>query len=151
MEAGSGYLLHWPGKTQAQQEERNSTRSHQASGRAWPGHRLLPPVLHPLWGACCLQFRTCWGGGMGEGMQWSLFKATFVLSAHHFENKPRCSNSEQATPDHSESEEGRLKNIHLRHQCQPGKHVPPGGSAVRKPSLANEDHRSTSSSWVPLR
>lgn len=82
--------------------------------------------------------------GTGGRTQSSLIKPTSVPSAHHSEDKPRCSHSEQAIPVHPEPEERRLKNIHICHQCEPGEHVTPGRPAVGEPPPEDEDHRGMS-------
>lgn len=43
-----------------------------------------------------------------------------LFTVHHHENQPRCSHPEPEVKVHSEPEEGRLQDIHLSHQRQPG-------------------------------
>lgn len=69
-----------------------------------------------------------------------------VPSAHHSEDKPRRSHSEQAIPVHTEPEERRFEDFHFRHQRKPGEHVTPRRVAVRKPPPTDEDHRGASPS-----
>jgi len=50
----------------------------------------------------------------------------FFLTVHHHEDQPRRSHPEPEVTVHPESEEGRLQNLHLCHQRQPGQHLTPG-------------------------
>ncbi|OXB57009.1 hypothetical protein ASZ78_015595, partial [Callipepla squamata] len=63
------------------------------------------------------------------------------LSAHHTEDKSRCSHTEQKVSVHSKSKERRLKNINISHQRQSGQHVSARRAAVREPPLENENYR----------
>ena len=60
---------------------------------------------------CCLRHRAPGSGWRDTGEAQtpaSCFQPSSVLAAHHSENKPRCSHSEQTIPVHSESEERRF-------------------------------------------
>lgn len=161
IEPGSGGRLSCPRRTLRLSERKLPAHYRvQACARAQPEPQ---PASFP--GPLSVQSGYGGMGGCGWGERNAAgvsHQVPSVPSAHHSEDKPRCSHSEQAIPVHTEPEERRFEDFHFSHQRKPGEHVTPRRAAVRKPPPTDEDYRGASpsgghasscpgpSAWPPL-